>query len=811
MADSDDAARQQILFWLAQFERWTASAYGTLDMPADLINEAKLRGIRLGVDAKLVGLNGILKSLSVAMLQSVIEQHVEALQSLKLLRDDLLLVEIERLRSQKLKPGELPARIAEARKAHEAFLKNWITFSPGVDQRMIKWFWPNMRNAKNLPELRDNILNLNTAPEDLRSPIDLARSGIRSELPKILSDAKNNAFSPATSHWIGIAYVLAQIELAQRFTNDRSRERDVWNWYEHAAIPADLIRELLGAFDKAILEATRDGNVARVEMLNPIRRRFVGEMALYYGLPSLECATLAAFQQRSGFVTDVVGVNRVTEKVTARPGLVRIDRSVSRDEMLGYTAVTGFPLIYPLREVEVPPGRPVLRWNRVAQLILARSWREASDHRHQALFFVSETAVEQHELVEDLLALDPVRKALAPSLKKRATIALTDRATRGKALAAVVRSLPKGVSNDQIVTALVPLIQRYLTYFTHHTGDNVRDFGKPYLDSTWPTDLSGRLFYDCGVYAVEAAFDLMRAAQAAGKLVLEFRFLVFPGHVALVVYQGQTSFAVNNARIFPPRPFPKAAAGQSVRDAAGFSWAPPATQDAFSARYAIVPVSMPLKTVSSNQSEAAFKKAIWAMYQLITGFDIAAAVGKQYFDSAKAFDIGSAILLFYFDDLSKAGKPEDRKADLNAVTILALALYDLADVLAVSCNFVDTRNARYTTTIAAHVNTDDELVLAGGLGATLTMYRAVDLVNQLPERARSADQKTLAAKPTRADHVDALTAALGASACTASFMRALAQRHVAAQAKVKQALDAAPDRIKGRFASVELAVPATSS
>lgn len=803
MADSDDAARQQTLFWLAQFERWTASVYGALDAPANLINDAKLRGIRLGVDAKLVGLHGMLQSLSDALLQSVSEQHIAALLALKLLRDDLLLVEIERLRSQKLKPGELPARIAEAHNAHEAFLKNWITFSPGVDQRTVKWYWPNIRNAKKLPELRDNILDLNRPPEDLRPPVDFARAGIRRELPNILNDAKTNGFSSATTHWIGIAYVLAQIELAQRFTNDQSRERDVWNWYEHAAIPADLIRELLGAFDRAILEATRDGDVARLEKLNPIRRAFVAEMALYYALPALECATLAAFQKETGFETDVVGVNRVAEKVTARPGLVRIDRSVNRDEMLGYTAFTGFPLVYPLREVEVPPSRPVLRWKRLAQLVLARSWSEARDHVHQALFFVSETATEQHELVEDLMALAPVRRALAPSLKKKATIDLIDRATRGKVLAAVVLSLPKGASNEGIVAALFPLIQRYLTYFTHHTGDNVRDFGKPYLDSTWPTDLSGRLFYDCGVYAVEAAFDLMRAARAADRLVLEFRFLVFPGHVALVVYQGQTSFAVNNARIFPPRPFPKVAAGQSARDAAGFSWAPFATQDAFSARYAIVPVSMPLKTLFSNQSEAAFKKVIWAMFQLITGFDIAGAVGKQYFDSAKAFDIGSIILLFYFDDMAKAGKPEDVKADLKAATALALALYDLAEVLAISCNFIDSKNAHYTTTIAAHVNIDDELVQAGGLGADLTMYRVVDLVNQLPERARSDDQRRLAAKPTRAAHVDTLTAALGTAACTPSFMHGLAQRHVGAQTMVKQALDAAPDGIKARFASAE--------
>lgn len=797
MADSDDAARQQIVFWLDQFERWTALVYGALDAPANLINEAKLRGLRGDVDRKLIGLDQFLRSLSDAIRQSVADQHIRALQSLKLLRDDLLLVEIEFLRRRKLKPDELPIRIAEARGAHETFLKNWIDAGPGVDGRTSKWFWPKINNAKKLPLLRDLPVNSLGLPADLRPPVDFAREGVRRDLPNILSNAKIDAFTSATMHWVGIAYVLAQAELALRFTNDQARERDVASWYEYAAKPADLIRELLGAFDQPILEAIRDGDTARVQKLAPIRRSFIAKMALFYALPALECATLAAFPKPSGLETDVVGVNRITEKVTKRPGLVRTDRAVPLNDMLGYTAFTGFPLVYPLRDVDVPPGQPVQRFKRIAQLVLLRSRREAADHAHQAVFFASETATEQHELVADFLGFTAVRKTLAAGLKKRATIDLADRATRGKALAAAMASLAKDGSQDQALAALIALVQRYLTYFTRHTGDNVRDSGKPYLDSPWPSDLSGRLFYDCGVYAVEGAFDLMRAAQAADKLVLEFRFLLFPGHVALVVYHGNSTFAVNNARIFQPLPFPKVAPGQDARDGAGFQWARLAMQDAFSARYAIVPAAMPKATVFSNQAEPAFKKAMWAMFQLITGFDINKGVGKQYFDSAVMFEAGSTALLFYFDELRKPAAAT--KAIMTSMTTLALALYDLADILGNTCNFVDTKGAQLTMALGAHVNIEDDLVVAGGLGVDLTIWHAVDLVQKMPDRLRSDDQKKLANQPVRGAHLEKLNAAQGATACTTPFMRTLAQMHVAAQGRVKVALDAAPDGIKQRF------------
>jgi hypothetical protein len=372
---------------------------------------------------------------------------------------------------------------------------------------------------------------------------------------------------------------------------------------------------------------------------------------------------------------------------------------------------------------------------------------------------------------------------------------------RGLVLASAMKSLGKQLSPDQALIAIIPMIQRYLSYFTRHTGDNVRDFGTPYLSSKWPTDLNGRQFFDCGVYAVETAFDLMRAARAVKGLTLEFRFLVFPEHVALVVYRDQTSFAVNNARIFLPRPFPAASTLANVKDVAGFSWATVAMQDAYSARFAIVPVMLQIKTLSSNQSESAFKTAIWATYQSITGFTI--TVGKAYFDSSKAFELGSTLLTIYLIELA-AGKLSKKERDevMDRATEMTDKLYQLARVLADSCNFLDTRKAGFLGAIGSHVNSEDELVQAAGLQQLLPMYVFVGLLRKQVKPGLTAAQQQLANLPTGQQHVDALTKAMGSKACTANYVKALAAAHAVLQADINQLMGKAPSRIRDRITAV---------
>jgi hypothetical protein len=787
--------KQQLADWLIQLERMTAATYGALDAPAELIREQNLERIRLAVEANLVRLDTLLHMRSNAIRQSLINEEVATLRAIKLLRDDLMLVELELLRTQRLPPADADKRLAEINKDYDLFLKNWVTASPLIHPETIKWFWPDINNAKRLPLLRGMPVETRVKPDDLVSPIELARAAIKQETKPLLTDPNAIGFGRSTVHLVGIAYILAQVELAMRFAKDQSRQADVASWYSFAAIPGDIIRELLGVLDVPIRKAIRDADPQLREKLERARREMLETLALYYSVPTLECATLAGFTKGLNAPSEIVGVNAVTEKVTVRAGLVRGDRPQDRDTMLGFMANTGFPLVYPLREVEVPPGHPILRWGRIARMVQIRSYRESLEHWHQIFFSFSETVTEQHELIADFMLFDQVRKAFAATLKRQPALNLTDRTTRGLVLASAMKSLGVQLSPDRALIAIIPRIQRYLSYFTRHTGDNVRDFGTPYLSSKWPTDLNGRQFFDCGVYAVETAFDLMRAVKSINGLTLEFRFLVFPEHVALVVYQDQTSFAVNNARIFLPRPFPASATAGQAKIDAGFSWATVAMQDAFSARFAIVPVMLQAKTLSSKQSESAFKKAIWVMYQSITGFNIVKNVGKAYFDSSKAFDAGSTLLTIYLLDLS-SGKlsRKDMTEVMDRATELTEKLYLLAEILAHACNFVDTNNAGFLATIGAHVKAEDALVQAARLQGQLPMYLFVRLLQQ-PKQKLNAAQQQLAKLPTDVLHVNALSAAMGKANCTPKSLQSLAAAHGALQAEIDRLIKKAPDRI----------------
>ena len=106
---------------------------------------------------------------------------------------------------------------------------------------------------------------------------------------------------------------------------------------------------------------------------------------------------------------------------------------------------------------------------------------------------------------------------------------------------------------------LMSLIGRYLKAYTYHTSFNVRDFGENYLDSPMPTDLTGRLVQDCGVYALNVAWDVMQTAkQADPALKLTFTLATLLDHVILIIADknsGATYF-VNNELITRRMPTP---------------------------------------------------------------------------------------------------------------------------------------------------------------------------------------------------------------------------------------------------------------
>ena len=348
--------QQQLADWLIQLERMTAATYGALDAPAKLIREQNLEGIRLAVEANLVRLDTLLRMRSNAIRQSLINEEVATLRAIKLLRDDLMLVELELLRTQRLPPADADKRLAEIKKNYDLFLKNWVRASPLIHPETLKWFWPDIKNAKRLPLLRGMIVETRVKPDDLVSPIELARAAIKQETKPLLTDPNAIGFGHSASTSWGSSYILAQVELAMRFAKDQSRQADVASWYSFAAIPGDIIRELLGILDVPIRKAIRDADPQLREKLERARREMLETLALYYSVPTLECATLAGFSKGPNVPSEIVGVNAVTEKVTVRAGLVREDRPQDRDTMLGFMANTGFPLVYPLREVGVPRG-----------------------------------------------------------------------------------------------------------------------------------------------------------------------------------------------------------------------------------------------------------------------------------------------------------------------------------------------------------------------------------------------------------------------------------------------------------------------
>ena len=789
----------ELASWLAQLERMTAAIYGSLDLPVTQLRLETLNKLKLRVEGNLAALTKLLSSRSEAERADLVEPQLSALLAIKLLRDDLLLASLELVRAQGKPAAAIEKMQTALRNQYDLFLRKWVAASPLIPPDTVERLWPNINDRKRNPNQRDYDAIFDSVAGLPSTPLELARTAIKQESSKLASDPKTVAVSRQTTHLIGIAFILAQVELAMRFAKDGSYQRDVSSWYHAAGRPVAIIGELLGCLDQPIREAIRDQHPTVKDKLEPARRTLLAVLALNYSLPALECATLVGFFKGVGKPTEIVGVNNVTEKVTLRPGLIREDRTRPGDEMLGYMASAGFPLIYPHRNAS-DPLHPQLRWGRIARLIMLRATREYTELEEQAAFSLAETITEQHELIADLLALKTVRDAFAAALKKQPTLDLVDRTSRGRVFAAAIRSLAAKASPEQALAALIPLIQRYLSYFTRHTGDNMRDSGTPYLSSPWPTDLNGRQFFDCGVYAVETAFDLMRAASAIKGLTLEFRFLVFPQHVCLVVYAGQKSFAANNGHIYLPKPLPTGTLA-APKDAAGFSWATLAMQDAFSARFAIVLVSLHPRTLSSRQSETAFKSAIWKMYLSITGLGIDSGVGKAYFDSAKAFDLGSVLLTGYLLELTdtkgKPPSPAEFKDTLNRGTDLAENLYLLAEAIADPCNYQDSKGVGFLSVIGSNVSLDNPDLLAK-LNHQLPMY---EFVRQLPALAQnlSPAQQQLANRSTGQEHLKKLTDGLSQKKCDAKATHTLAGVHLTLQGETAKLIRDPPQRIRDRL------------
>ena len=780
---------------LLKSEEVIASWYPALDPPNGLPAADDVKRLYGQLKTENARLTAVVRGQPDAVRLAVVTEHLKAHRALKLFAGDLFLVDLELARSASAPPPGKPSAAEQARTAFGTFLSEWVAASPLIHPDTAQRLWPNISNLKAFGSAR---VVGETVKADMGekpvSPLELANDAVKRELRRVTLNPADPVLSDTTVHLLGMAYVLAQVELAMRFEKDQSYQEFVAGWYEAAKRPMDAIVATVGCLDRPILETIRDGDPLSLDRLQRSREELVATLSLTYSLPDWPCATLAGFP-KPGAPTEIVGVNEVTEKTTRREAIVFNDMPVNRQDMLGYLADTGFPLIHPRRGPK-PASAPAPRFGRVARAVLARAKLQHADHVRQIRFSVSETVTEQHELIADLISLESVRDAFKRTIGKQPRIDLVDRTSRGSALTAAMRSQVgrSMLSNDQALLELIGFIRRYLHFFTRHTGDNMRDKGTAYLSSKWPTDLNGRQFFDCGIYAVETAFDLMRIANAAKGMTLRFRFLLIPEHVALIIYHEETSFCVNNADIFDPRLFPQGVVDKEA--AAGLSWARDVTQPLYDRKFAIIAAALTPKPLSSRTSDALFKSAIWTLYQLLMGFGITQAVRTEFFKALDAFDAGCGLLCGHLIELLRientGATTKELEDSLDAASRLADQLYGMIELLATPILYSDDNSLGLVSSVLVHVSDDNALVQRTRLSGQLPVYRFIDFLNQAKLKPTPLQQQLMGRK-TGSKHLDDLNILFRKDAPRgAQDFKDLNGKLSAAHAAVQQFIAAAP-------------------
>ncbi len=248
--------------------------------------------------------------------------------------------------------------------------------------------------------------------------------------------------------------------------------------------------------------------------------------------------------------------------------------------------------------------------------------------------------VQQAGLIAELSREPAFRKAFGEDMPD-----LNDRAARQKAWRVMYGVYARRDAHP--LGALMSLIGRYLKAFTIHTSYNVRDSGPSYLDSRMPSDLTGRMVSDCGVYALEVAWDVFETVkQADPKLKVSFTLATLLDHVVLIIADESAGqwYYVSNDRITPvartagfaPQ-FPRDR--NLPRQVDVFNEDPPAQPPEDPDRdeeigrqygelrdlpYLVAPVNYaPLGSTKDNAR--AFKTGAWRKYQASTGYMAKAA------------------------------------------------------------------------------------------------------------------------------------------------------------------------------------------
>ncbi|MBK8901306.1 MAG: hypothetical protein IPM53_08990 [Anaerolineaceae bacterium] len=423
-----------------------------------------------------------------------------------------------------------------------------------------------------------------------------------------------------------------------------------------------------------------------------------------------------------------------------------------------YVAQVGSPIRFQQEDLS-QPLHLVPNWRQAGSGIKAEARRELEGKS------ISAVLAGQQLLVIDLLTHPEVITALNGhfngkkiSAESRARwrqdhmIDLNDLAVRTLVWTVLFKKFLKQNKNKAFAS-LFAFMNQYLKHYTRHTYFNVRDSGKNYLLSNWPTDLLGCEFFDCGVYALRMAFDIQQAVTQTSVKV-EFRFLTFLNHIALIGYFDNQSFLVNNDRIYLPKPIPKSAADAQLE--AGFNWAINAFSTVYDVRFTIFVAVMPVGSLLSDTSS--FESKIWQMYQNSLWWGLAnhratpTSNTPSYYDEIQLFNQGS-LKLETLLTVIREKNPAASSPLMGEATDLAAALYDLANRLADPANFVaEKKSVNFIPAIGFGSPQSSGKRRASGL----PMYEMVDLLKK--KSNLSHKQKQLIGSKVRQAHVAALTA-----------------------------------------------------
>jgi hypothetical protein len=293
----------------------------------------------------------------------------------------------------------------------------------------------------------------------------------------------------------------------------------------------------------------------------------------------------------------------------------------------------------------------------------------------------------QDELVADLLHNERIRTSFQRELGRAPYINLANRGIRVRAWQTLLEYFRREKRPDPVAD-LFGFIQRYLELHTRHTFWNVRDYGKSYLDTTWPRDLQSKALHDCGVYAVEVAYDLFLVVNGLSQPQgLEFDLLCAADHMVLIGYIGDRSFMVNNRRIDLPVDLPAGDLKQS-RELAQVRAMGQGYRRIHNLRYNVVPFVRTKTPITTRQSDTSFRRTLWTAYLGVTKWGMGPS-GDQYYEDMRSFDANSRDLEQRWGRIEPALVASDpADSEVVAASDRATALFRLAELLVTRQRFV---------------------------------------------------------------------------------------------------------------------------